>query len=62
MATGKARPKDNVTTAAFTGKYNRGLLRKNRVLQFIKTQVTRYDYNLTIMESPKLATDNRFKK
>jgi hypothetical protein len=23
---------------------------------------TRYDYNLTIMESPKLATDNRFKK
>ena len=24
--------------------------------------ITRYDYNLTIMESPKLATDNRFKK
>ena len=23
---------------------------------------TRYDYNLTIMESPKPATDNRFKK
>ena len=23
---------------------------------------TRYDYNLTIMNSPKLATDNRFKK
>jgi hypothetical protein len=23
---------------------------------------TRYDYNLTIMESPKLATDNRFKR
>jgi hypothetical protein len=23
---------------------------------------TRYDYNLTIMESPKLAPDNRFKK
>jgi hypothetical protein len=23
---------------------------------------TRYDYNLTIMKSPKLATDNRFKK
>ena len=23
---------------------------------------TRYDYNLTIMESPKLATDNRFRK
>jgi hypothetical protein len=27
-----------------------------------KTKRTRYDYNLTIMESPKLATDNRFKK
>ena len=24
--------------------------------------ITRYDYNLMIMESPKLATDNRFKK
>jgi hypothetical protein len=24
--------------------------------------ITRYDYNLTIMESPKLTTDNRFKK
>jgi hypothetical protein len=24
--------------------------------------ITRYDYNLTIMESPLLATDNRFKK
>ena len=24
--------------------------------------ITRYDYNLTIMESPKLATDNRLKK
>jgi hypothetical protein len=24
--------------------------------------ITRYDYNLTIMESPKPATDNRFKK
>ena len=24
--------------------------------------ITRYDYNLTIMESPKLATDNKFKK
>jgi hypothetical protein len=27
-----------------------------------KTNITRYDYNLTIMESPKPATDNRFKK
>ena len=25
-------------------------------------QLTRYDYNLTIMKSPKSATDNRFKK
>jgi hypothetical protein len=24
--------------------------------------ITRYDYNLMIMESPKPATDNRFKK
>jgi hypothetical protein len=24
--------------------------------------ITRYDYNLTIMKSPKPATDNRFKK
>ena len=24
--------------------------------------ITRYDYNLTIMESPKPATDNTFKK
>jgi hypothetical protein len=26
------------------------------------TAETRYDYNLTIMKSPKPATDNRFKK
>lgn len=39
MAIGKARPKDAVTTAAFTGRVNRGLLRKNRVLQFIKKLV-----------------------
>jgi hypothetical protein len=25
-------------------------------------KLTRYDYNLTIMKSPKPATDNRFKK
>jgi hypothetical protein len=24
--------------------------------------ITRYDYNLTIMKSPKPASDNRFKK
>ena len=24
--------------------------------------ITRYDYNLTIMKSPKPATDNRFEK
>jgi hypothetical protein len=29
---------------------------------FSHEKLTRYDYNLTIMESPKLATDNRFKK
>ena len=31
----------------------------------VKSQLnikTRYDYNLTIMKSPKPATDNRFKK
>ena len=27
-----------------------------------ETKRTRYDYNLTIMKSPKPATDNRFKK
>jgi len=42
MATGKARPKDAVTTAAFIGRCNRGLLRKNRVLQFIKKLVIKY--------------------
>ena len=28
----------------------------------ILTEKTRYDYNLTIMKSPKPANDNRFKK
>ena len=28
----------------------------------IKERKTRYVYNLTIMKSPKSATDNRFKK
>jgi hypothetical protein len=27
-----------------------------------RIRITRYDYTLTIMESPKPATDNRFKK
>ena len=27
-----------------------------------KQMKTRYDYNLTIMKSPKPATDNQFKK
>ena len=31
-------------------------------LTIAKSVKTRYGYNLTIMESPKLATDNRFKK
>jgi hypothetical protein len=30
--------------------------RKRRII------ITRYDYNLTIMKSPKPATDNQFKK
>jgi hypothetical protein len=36
-----------------------------KMVATIPTQIsneTRYDYNLTIMESPKPATDNRFKK
>jgi hypothetical protein len=32
--------------------------RRRRIISII----TRYDYNLTIMESPKPTTDNRFKK
>jgi hypothetical protein len=33
--------------------------RKRRIIIII---ITRYDYNLTIMKSPKPATDNRLKK
>ena len=33
--------------------------RKRRIIIII---ITRYDYNLMIMKSPKPATDNRFKK
>ena len=36
--------------------------RKRRRIIIIKIIITRYDYNLTIMKSPKPATDNRFKK
>jgi hypothetical protein len=36
--------------------------RKERKRIIIIIIITRYDYNLTIMESPKLAIDNRFKK
>jgi hypothetical protein len=36
-----------------------GLINFQKDLDEIKT---RYDYNLTIMKSPKPATDNRFKK
>jgi hypothetical protein len=32
-----------------------------KVFRFVVI-ITRYDYNLTIMESPKPATDNRLKK
>ena len=35
--------------------------RKERRITRTRTR-TRYDYNLTIMKSPKPATDNRFKK
>ena len=35
---------------------------KIRIFFFRKNPLTRYDYDLTIMESPKPATDNRFKK
>jgi hypothetical protein len=35
--------------------------RKRRII-IIKIKITRYDYNITIMKSPKPATDNRFKK
>jgi hypothetical protein len=36
----------------------------NRMLLDVRVspKKTRYDYNLTIMKSPKPATDNRFKK
>jgi hypothetical protein len=36
--------------------------RKRRIRIIIIIIITRYDYNLTIMKSPKPATDNRFKK
>ena len=42
------------------GKKERKKERKRRRIKIIT--ITRYDYNLTIMESPKPATDNRFKK
>jgi hypothetical protein len=35
--------------------------RRRRIIIIIII-ITRYDYNLTIMKSPKPATDNRFKK
>jgi hypothetical protein len=35
---------------------------QNLIKKEPKSNRTRYDYNLTIMESPKPATDNRFKK
>jgi hypothetical protein len=34
--------------------------RRKRIIIIII--ITRYDYNLTIMRTPKPATDNRFKK
>ena len=35
---------------------------KEKNVYFSNMKKTRYDYNLTIMKSPKPATDNRFKK
>jgi bifunctional DNA-binding transcriptional regulator/antitoxin component of YhaV-PrlF toxin-antitoxin module len=36
--------------------------RKRKRKRIIIIIITRYDYNLTIMKSPKPASDNRFKK
>ena len=41
-------------------KKERRKRKRKRIIIII--MITRYDYNLTIMESPKSATDNRFKK
>jgi hypothetical protein len=39
-----------------------GQNRSEKKRKIIIIIITRYDYNLTIMKSPKPATDNRFKK
>jgi hypothetical protein len=36
--------------------------KKETIIIIIIIIITRYDYNLTIMKSPKPATDNRFIK
>jgi hypothetical protein len=38
------------------------IAKKDRRIIIIIIIITRYDYNLMIMKSPKPATDNRFKK
>ena len=43
-------------------KKERRKRKRKRIIIIIIIMITRYDYNLTIMESPKSATDNRFKK
>jgi hypothetical protein len=40
----------------FMGHGKKERKRRRRII------ITRYDYNLTIMKSPKPATDNRFEK
>ena len=36
--------------------------RRRRIIIIKIIMITRFDYNLTIMKSPKPATDDRFKK
>jgi hypothetical protein len=43
-------------------KFNIVIASKNMPSPTHVNKITRYDYNLTIMKSPKPATDNRFKK
>ena len=51
-----------VIRRAFTRSYKVGHIMTNIVWIKSELNITRYDYNLTIMKSPKRATDNRFKQ
>jgi hypothetical protein len=44
------------------GRLNKKRSKNNKSPKQSLGDLTRYDYNLTIMKSPKPATDNRFKK